>query len=194
MAEHIEPLGKRVWCDKSVFAIEDVEFLELAFPSARYVCLYRNSLDQVASALETLSTDMTGKIYGFDAFLARNRREPWNALADYWIARTRKILAFEEAKSGQCFRVRYEDIVQDTDARLESLFASLGSHWSEEMTASIFKRARKGGRGDTKIQNTDRILKTSVGRGQDLVKKITIDRQRKINELHAVIGYQPIKR
>jgi len=189
MAEYVGPLGKKVWCEKSIFTIDNLPFVELVFPDARYLCLYRNCLDQVASALDTLDRDLSGMAYGFYPYLSRNRRDPWNALTDYWIEKITAILAYEKANPSQCIRLRYEDIVSNAEAQLENLFTLLNSRWSREMTASIFDRARKGGRGDYKIIQTDRILDSSVGRGKYLVKKISEDRQQKINELNAILGY-----
>jgi hypothetical protein len=49
---HLENSGKEVFSDKSLPNIEHFELLAEAFPRARFICLFRNPMDVVASMLE----------------------------------------------------------------------------------------------------------------------------------------------
>jgi protein-tyrosine sulfotransferase len=190
MNEHANQLGKRVWCEKSVYTIDRIADIDFVFPNARYICLYRNCLDQVYSALETLEQHPKGEGYGYAPFLSREPENPVDALVDYWCAKTSAILSFEQSKPSQCFRLRYEDLVLESNAQLERLFRFLGSYWKTDMLDSIFTKSRRGGPGDHKILQTDRILTSSIGRGKELGNQnISANLLNNMNILQTALGY-----
>ena len=193
LREYSDQLGKQVWCEKSVYTIDAIGMVQFAFPEARYICLYRTCLDQVGSALETLKNYPSGREYGFAPFLSRSPGNPVDALIDYWCTKTSAILRFEQDNPGQCIRLRYEDLVLESNAHLERLFGFLGSYWDRQMLDLIFTRSRKGGPGDHKISHTDRILMSSLGRGAEIgVQNISADRLEKMNPLLETLGYDTV--
>jgi hypothetical protein len=51
MDRYAREKGKRYWCDKTPANSSWLDALDLVFPDARYLCLYRNSLDVARSCL-----------------------------------------------------------------------------------------------------------------------------------------------
>lgn len=193
MREYVERRQKVVWCEKSVFTVDNVGLIGEIFPDARYICLYRHCLDQVQSSLETLENFPTGREYGLDRFLERAPENPVDGLVAHWQAKTAAILKFEKENRKQCIRLRYEDIAVDSKVQLSRLFDFLDAHWDEGMLDTIFTSARRGGAGDHKIMKTNKILTSSVGRGNNLdVQSIPPDRIESANRLLRELDYDPI--
>jgi len=193
MAEFSEKSGKSGWCEKSINTIDGISAIQNIFPDARYICLYRNCLDQVHSALETFKIDPTGTAYGFNGFLNRAPGDPTNALIDYWYAKSSAIQKFERENPEKCVRIRYEDVVLDSNNTLKKMFSFLKSDWNESMLDSIFTSPRVVGPGDYKIVRTDKIRSDSVGCGKELeVKNISADRLEKMNRLLVDLGYNSV--
>jgi len=44
--------GKKIWCEKTPYNVNDLTHLDWAFPQARYILLFRQSLDVVQSCLD----------------------------------------------------------------------------------------------------------------------------------------------
>jgi hypothetical protein len=195
MREYADQQGKTSWCEKSVNTIDGIAVVKHTYPEAKYLCLYRNCLDQVCSAHDTLDRDPTGRGYGFDPYLTQAKGNVLEGLVDYWCEKTSRILRFEQENPLISRRIKYESIVTETDDTLNSLFGFLGSTWEKSMQKSVFSTNRSTGPGDYKISGTDRISSTSVGRGQSLaIDNISDDRLGKINRLHQALGYQSVSR
>jgi len=67
--------GKTRWCDKSLPTIDYADIVHEVYPRARYVCLYRNCRDFIASALEACPWGLAG--FGFDPYA---RDHPGNTM------------------------------------------------------------------------------------------------------------------
>jgi protein-tyrosine sulfotransferase len=68
VSSHLERVGKRLFCDKSLGAARHVEVLLQVYPRARFLCLYRHPMDVIASGLEACPWGLAG--YGFDPYIA----------------------------------------------------------------------------------------------------------------------------
>ncbi len=183
---------KSIWCEKSVRTLPEMSLIHQVFPNAKYICLYRNCLDQVSSALDIVNADTDMGDYGFDPFIKNANADVINGLVDYWIWMVSASLNYEQFNPKQCFRLPYEAIVNDTENLLKALFKFLGVAWDEQLIDRIFTQERKIGRGDYKIIDTQKIEKSSVGKKTLDVQKISPDRIAKINQLHKAIGYELI--
>jgi len=194
MGEYTERENKTMWCEKSIFTIDHIARTKLTFPDARYICLYRNCLDQVKSAMETLKQYPTGKEYGLDPFLKKAHPNKLNGLTDYWIDKTHAILKFEREHPKQTIRINYESLVTDSGPTIERLLKFMGLEWDSTLLDSIFSSPHQKGPGDHKIYHTFKILPDSIGGGNDLpVGQISATRLKRVNELHKRLGYRKIK-
>jgi hypothetical protein len=158
--------GKSLWCEKSLPSIEMTDVLRRVFPEARFVCLYRECTDTIASLLEASPWGYSN--YGVEPYV---RAFPGNlvlALATYWTDKVEHALALERECPDQCFRLRYEDLVAQPEAVLSELFESfLGLEWKASCAdpSRVLANVRLGAFGDHKVRYTDSFHTESVGRG-----------------------------
>jgi Sulfotransferase family len=106
--------GTRSWAVATEPApCEGLEFFAGLFTKARFICLHRRCDAVALSAVRARPWGISGAGASLDAFATRH---PWNqaaALAEYWEAQTRALLAFEAAQPDRCLRVRLEDVSED---------------------------------------------------------------------------------
>jgi hypothetical protein len=195
MEPYVAREGKTRWCEKSLPSLDQPELLAKVFPGARFVCLYRNSMDTIASLLEASP-------YGFGAFGIEPyvRSSPGNlvlALGRYWVERAEHLQAFELEHAQRCVRLTYEDMVSAPEAALRPVFERLNLRWERACVASerVFARRTYGlTLGDGKIRYTNEIHRDSVGRGwrvpRDLLPIPLLER---INLVNSKIGYEELR-
>lgn len=193
MSSYTKAEEKDIWCEKSVFTIQHIKLIENVFPKAKYICLYRNCFDQVDSALDSFSTDPTGKAYGYTAYI-QNANDKTNGLVDYWLGMTTAILNYEKQNPKTCVRVKYETIASESETALRKLFKFIDVKWDKDLVDRVFSQHHKIGPGDHKILQTTEIKTSSINKKsqQQLSKNITPDRIQKINELHQQLGYSSL--
>jgi len=156
--------GKKRYCDKSLGAARYAELLLKVYPQARFICLYRHPMDVIASGVEACPWGLNG--YGFDPYIAATPGNAVMALASFWADNVRAALAVEERFPGTCFRLRYEDLVADTEATAAALFSFLDAPAVAGISRSCFSAERERfGPADYKIWHTSGITADSVGRG-----------------------------
>ena len=195
MREYCEMNGATVWCEKSVSSADMISLIHRMFPHGRYVCLYRGALDQLNSGLDALEINPDGNAFGYTPYLERTRPNTYNGLVDYWLDKNTMISDFEREHEDICFRIRYEDIVLDTESTIRRLFNFIGLRWVDDFVANIFSADHHDGPGDWKIRQTNSIVSTSVGRfDPGLVYKLDGDRVDKIDALNKILGYEPVAR
>ncbi len=181
--------GKTRWCDKSLGSAESAHrFLDL-FPQTRFICLYRNCMDVIDSALEACPFGLRG--YGMDPYVAAHPGNSVGAVADYWVTHTRAITEFEQAHPSACLRLRYEDLVADPEAQADRIFTFLGEMPVPGISQSCLAPGRElFGPSDHKIWATSSITADSVGRGSRLpVQAISPPVLTLINGLLDQLGY-----
>jgi protein-tyrosine sulfotransferase len=186
---YLTKVGKQRWCDKSLGSAESADkFLEI-FPAAKFICLYRNCMDVVDSALEACPFGLRG--YGLDPFVSSHPGNSVAAVADYWVSHTRAIVRFEKAHPECCFRLRYEDFVADPEGTAAKLFDFLGEEQVPGISAACLRQDKDTfGPSDHKIFMTSEITDSSVGRGRRLPHKmINAPMTALINGLHEDLGY-----
>jgi hypothetical protein len=186
---YLTQVGKRRWCDKSLGSADSADkFLEI-FPKTKFICLYRNCMDVVDSAIEACPFGLRG--YGLEAFVSSHPGNSVAAVADYWASHTRSILRFEKAHAECCFRLRYEDFVVDPDAEAARLFDFLGEEQVPGISAACLRQDKDVfGPSDHKIHMTSEITDSSVGRGRRLpYKMINPPMTTVINGLLEQLGY-----
>jgi hypothetical protein len=153
--------GKQIWCDKTPDNLLHLDHIDWAFPNARYLCLYRQGKDVIQSCLES-SRD------GFMTELASYvQKRPDNlvaAMLENWIDKTERLIAFE-AGNERCLRLRYEDLVTDSVATLNSVFGFLELSWDPSLLDEVFATPHDPGGGDANIRSSDRINQDRIGRG-----------------------------
>jgi putative sterol carrier protein len=181
----------KIWCDKSIGTIENLELVTNVFPNASYICLHRHCLDFVHSALEVSKYGWLG--YLFEDYIRKNPGNTVEALIDFWCAKTITMLLFEQKYPNQCLPVKYETIVNDPEGTTNKLFNFLGLESDPQLVNKIFSTEHQDGPGDPKIKFTKKIEKNSVGRGRLVpVKRVGENFLLKMNSLLRELNYEEV--
>jgi protein-tyrosine sulfotransferase len=181
--------GKKIWCDKTPFNLKNLDELEKTFPDARYLCLYRNSLDVVHSGL---GLEEKSYIWWALPYVVKHPKNYAAALLESWIDKTQIMIDFEK-RHPQVFRLRYEALVVDPVGTLNPVFEFLGLDWDPSLLDRVFKVRHDPGGGDYKIALTSKIEKDRVGKGAGidpaLMATIPPKLLEKQKELHSALNY-----
>lgn len=124
--------GKSRWFDKTPSYVDNLDFIDTVFGvDAQYIMLYRHGFD-VAASLATVhaANELAGPAVRYAEEYARS---PRLAFVRYWKDQCEKMLAFEESHHEQCFRVYYEQYVNEPEHYLQPLFKFLGEKWESEV-------------------------------------------------------------
>jgi hypothetical protein len=163
-ADHLLRNGKRRWCDKSLGTARGLKpFIDL-YPKTKFICLYRHCADVIDSGLEASPFGLLG--YGFENYVTRFSGNNVAAIAAAWCEETRLTLEFEETHSDQCYRVYYENIVENPELVAAELFSFIGVEPDPGITERCFD-LKQGlhGPGDHKMAAMNHVTADSVGRG-----------------------------
>jgi hypothetical protein len=184
--------GKRRYCDKSLGTARYAKLLLRVYPEARFICLYRHPMDVIASGIEACPWGLEG--FGFDAYIAETPGNSVMALARYWADHAETVIDIESQFPASCHRVRYEDLVADTDHTIAGIFTFLGVAPAPGVSADCFSSERERfGPADYKIWRTSHIDTASVGRGWSVPSAmIGPSLLEALNELLGKLDYLPI--
>jgi protein-tyrosine sulfotransferase len=189
LSPYVESKGKRVWCDKTPANLGYLAEIEWAFPQARYICLYRRSIDVAHSCLEISRNGFMQELIPYV------QRRPGNlvaAMMESWIEKTECLVRFERRAANRC-RVHYESLVNSPETTLATLFAWLELRWDAKLLERVFTEPHDPGGGDPKILATSRIERDRVGRGDELnpmlLGQLSANYQQRLADLHLELGY-----
>ncbi len=175
MDKHALEQSASRWCEKSVSSLQHVDVLQQVYPDADLLCLYRHPADFIQSALRE---DAAG--YGFEPYFAAHPGVPAAGLLQYWLERTQSMLTLE-ASELRTQRLRYEDLVTNTQPQLDMLQEFLQLEPIEDWNGQIFASDHLAGPGDHRIYATNSVHTNSVGTGaqtdwsgvpRNLIKKV----------------------
>ena len=188
-------LGRREklrYCDKSLGTARYAELLTKVYPEAKFICLYRHPMDVIASGMEACPWGLSG--FGFDQYIAGTPGNAVLALARFWADNTALALSVEERFPGRCHRVRYEDLVTDTEDVTAEIFSFIGTSQAADVSTTCFSSERERfGPGDYKIWRTSEVTDASVGRGWSIPAEIISPPVlASVNELAGKLGYLPV--
>ncbi len=181
--------GKKIWCDKTPFNLKNLSELEKTFPTARYLCLYRNSLDVVHSGL---GLEEKNYVWWALPYVVKHPKNYAAALLESWVDKTQIMLDFEKRHS-QTFRLRYEALVGNPAGTLHPVFQFLGLDWDPALLDRVFEVSRDPGGGDYKIASTSKIETDRIGKGARIDPTLMAAIPPKLLErqkaLHGALGY-----
>jgi Sulfotransferase family len=180
------------YCDKSLGTARFAPLLLRVYPEAKFLCLYRHPMDVIASGIEACPWGFRG--YGFEPYIAGTPDNTVWALARFWVDGAGANLAVEEEFPDSCHRVRYEDLVADSESVSAGIFAFLGVSPQPGISGRCFSAERERfGPADYKIWHTSRITGQSVGRGWSVpAGMIPPPVVGAMNELAGKLGYLPV--
>lgn len=179
---------KKAWCEKSVSTLTYLDLISKVYPDARYICLYRNCLDFVHSAIEARRF---GEGYGWEEYLQSRGSHPVvDSLVEFWCERTRAILDFETVNAQRCLAVKYEAFVSDAESTCRKVFDFIGVPSGDGHVDRMFQVWHQVGPGDCKILRTRKVETRSVGRGRKIpLQDILPATREQMNGLLKLLSY-----
>jgi hypothetical protein len=189
---YLQRENKRRWCDKSLSSIDTAESLARIFPDARFICLYRDFRDVVASTLEACPFGVAG--YGLDPYVQDTPGNSVLAIARYWADKVETMLAFEAQHPHEACRVRYEDFVADPMDEFDRICRFVGATAAHGLTPTqVLHRTNVRGPQDYKIAYTRDVTTASVGRGwmvpTNILPEILVSR---LDAASSALGYPSV--
>jgi hypothetical protein len=190
MSEYARAKGKRMWCDKTTLNLQYLKILNVVFPDAKHLCLYRNCMDVVYSSIEC---SRLGFMPELAPYVQKNPENILAAMVENWIDKTGKLLAFEREHGERCFRIKYEDVVLNPPETLRRMFSFLNLEWSDTLLDAVFTAQHDAGFGDRKILFSKKIDQNSIGKGSTLPREdIPANLLDEMNRLLAELAYPPV--
>lgn len=183
--------GKSRWCDKSLDNNWLTPLLAQIYPDAQFIVLLRHCLDFVMSGLEAACWGFGA--YGFEDYARKYPGNSVQALVTYWCDHVESLLGTLDRFPDRAVGVRYEDMVNDTDATMRGLVSFLGLTPQENIGTDAFTSLHDLGGGDHKIPFTEGIDPGSVGTGRRVpVSAIPADLRERMNAALVRIGYAEV--
>ena len=116
--------GKARWGDKSPNHVDHLEWIAELYPSATFLIITRDALDQIYSFTRG------GKLRPAALGQAHDRQEdPRLAAARYWAERNDRILLFAQQSSFDSLVLSYEDLASEPERISRKIFSFLGEDW-----------------------------------------------------------------
>ncbi|HEY3567721.1 MAG TPA: sulfotransferase [Thermoanaerobaculia bacterium] len=178
IANYASRQGKRRWCDITPSNVYHLKLLDILFPEAKHICLYRHALDVTVSAMPTAV-----RIPGLQKHIYQSSGHVPTGTIRWWCEVTRELLERERNAPDRCFRLRYEDLVRTPGQVLGPLFSFLGLAWDERMLDSVFSSARAVGHEDEE----------SIGTGSSLsLEEVPEEVLSEMRQLLSELGYPEV--
>jgi hypothetical protein len=149
-------------------------------------------MDVIASGIEACPWGLNG--YGFDPYIATTPGNAVLAIARFWVDNATAMLETEKRFPERCLRVRYEDLVTDTEETAAQIFAFLEAAPAPGVSMACFSAERERfGPSDHKIWYTSGISARSIGGGWSVpVAMIAPSVLDQINQLVDTLGYRTV--
>jgi Sulfotransferase family len=173
--------GKRRWCELASSVADAAETFLQIFPAARFVCVHRACTDVISAAIAVQPWGLADP--AMSQFAICYPRNSVAAVAGYWALATEQLLTFEVANPQATNRVRYEDVVADAAHALKSVRSSL------YLNQQTHQQPLPGVPGRAGL----------IGEGQEgahlqvPVDMIPPGLRKRIDDLHAELGYPPVR-
>jgi protein-tyrosine sulfotransferase len=186
--------GKTMWVDKSLPSVLLGDILTKVYPNGRFVCLYRQCPDTVASLHE--ASTWSYESFGVLPFVQATPANLVQALTAYWADRVALLQGFEQAHPDLTLRLRYEDLVARPEEIIAQVLGFLGVRDDEAVVASALAfqpGASAVWPGDVKVRFSQGIDSSSVGRGWSVpFDMVTQDLRDRVDRLSHELGYRPL--
>jgi hypothetical protein len=187
ISEYLARNGKKVWCDKSLDTVHALDTIRRVFPRARFICLHRHAMDVVASLLESCRWGYA--YFDLQPYVARHYNNVPQAMAEYWTARTKVMLALQQS-AALTHTVHYEHLVRDPEGTLTSILEFLGLARDDKLVRKMVEEAfhveHDPGGADWKIPFATAVEQRSVERGRAIPGDLIVPPVR--DEMNALLA------
>lgn len=190
LGDYVRRSGKDRWCDKSLVSVNFTRLLEEVFPDAQFICIFRNSLDFIMSALEASPWGFGS--YGLTPYVQSSPQNTVAACAQHWLEKTTILQEFIEMHPTNSLGIRYEDLTLMPAQTLASIYGFLNCEFDIENfnPHEVFREEHDNGPGDYKIESATSFATESIGRGWKVpIGMIPAWVAGEIDGLHSKLGY-----
>jgi putative sterol carrier protein len=182
--------GRNLWCEQSASTLEHLSLVQLYYPEARFICVHRHCLDFVGAAMEAMRYEFSDAAYERE-ILRNSKVNGFQTLAAYWCEQTQRMADFEKQNPKQCFRIRYESLIFESEKAISNLFSFLQLTHDAGVLRRVLSPLRKAGVAG---QIKEPEEKFSVGRGQSLpLRGIALATLEQLNGLLREMGYDEVR-
>ncbi|MCI5144167.1 MAG: sulfotransferase [Candidatus Electrothrix sp. AR3] len=157
--KYLNQCGKRRWAEKTPANIENMDFIFKTFPDARFIEMVRDGRDVVCS----LRTFPRHKVVN-DKLVPLNTWNPLDQCIKRWIQATEHSRPYWNHP--QYMRVRYEDLINQTEATLYDVCAFIGELFDSSMLQyyKITRQSRDTTRFPQNPEATKPLYKNAINR------------------------------
>ncbi len=170
--------GRAVTVEKSgfdVFYIDEIE--KMLAGHCRFISIVRNPFDVVASVKDLVDT--LGLYLPELHEYIRITPDPFEAFAIAWSDCNRRLLQLEKAHEADFIRLRYEDLVSNTESEMNTLVEFMGLDPYDPNTLQNALGADSAiGLGDWRIYESNQIQQDRVNRWKTKIGKASANRVR----------------
>ena len=189
MEAYSEAKNRPLWCEKSPGNLLHLNILQLVFPTARYICLFRHCLDVVSSCVEIWPPEAAVPVF-LQFHYDQQDRDMVRTVIASWCNYASRMHNLCERDPESYFPVKFESLLTDTRPTLERMFEFLGVEWHEELLANIFSANHQTGPGDLKLIASRGIIKDRIGNGAAIsVDHVATNLLARMNTLLGQLGY-----
>lgn len=182
--------GKQVTVEKSgfdVFYIDEIE--KMLAGHCRFISIVRNPFDVVASVKDLVDT--IGIYLPELHEYIRQNPDPFEAFATAWTDCNRRLLQLEEENQEDFYRIKYEDLINNTDQEMNALSHFMGL---DPYPANTLQQALSGdssvGLGDWRIYESNQIQQDRIDRWKSKIGKSSANRVRdRVEEIALALDY-----
>ncbi len=168
-AKHAAREGKSRWLEKTAIDAFHVKAIErLCGDHADFICVVRNGLDVACSML-----DWSVKAQAFPPELhdyVKDTPRLMEAFCKAWAESTNEIMDFAARHEGNAILIRYEDLIEDPEVVLGSVFDKIGEEMPVDLLERAFEAKEPKGFSDWKAFSKTSLSSQSVGRSKSLSK------------------------
>jgi hypothetical protein len=180
--------GKSVFCNKSVTTIDNISVVHAVFPEAKFLCLYRHCMDVVHSAIDSGKYGWAS--LGLTEYIRNNPANTVDALVDYWVDKASATMDIEALDPDRCLRIKYESLVSSPNSIIGKIFTFLGLDCDESQVERVFSTRHQIGPGDSKIWATNKIHRSSIGKGYLIGRHLISEEKReRMNSVLSELDY-----
>ncbi|MFD2206031.1 sulfotransferase family protein [Kiloniella antarctica] len=187
-----ERKGKARWAEKTAFDIFHLKNIEkLCEDHVYYVAIVRHPLDVAVSCTE-FCTSMGTYPSTLHEYIKRYP-QPIEAFAMSWLETTKALMDLGRKRSSRFIMVRYEDIIEDENEIMNSVFQFVDEEHGCDQAQSIFNSIPEIGFSDHKSLQEKSIHKKSIDRWRSLPSPQVKRLGELLNPLLAELGYDEIE-
>ena len=182
--------GKSVTVEKSGFDVFYIDEIEMMLAGhCKFISIVRNPFDVVASVKDLVDT-LGVYLPELHRYICKTP-DPYEAFAEAWADCNRRLLQLEMDNRPDFYRIRYEDLVGNTEHEMNQLahFMNLDRYDSSSLK-DAFSSRQPIGLGDWRIYESDQVQQDRVERWKGKIGRSSANRVRdRVEEVALALNY-----